>query len=67
MEFTLTGEERDLVLQILQERHREMLREIARTDRHEFKLTLQKNERLLDSVLSRLQTWRPEGEPALYG
>lgn len=55
MELILTTEEKDLVMGILEERHRELLREISRTDRHEFKLVLRKNEKLLESVVNKLR------------
>jgi len=55
MELTLNAEEQELLLAILEQRHRELLKEITHTDHHEFKQTLRKNERLLDSVLRRLR------------
>lgn len=55
MELTLSIEERDLLLNILEERHRELLNEIWHTDNHEFKQYLRRNEQLLESVVSRLQ------------
>jgi hypothetical protein len=55
MELILTAEEKELVMGILEERHRELLREISRTDRHEFKLVLRKNEKLLESVVNKLR------------
>ena len=56
MELILTTEEKELVMSILEERHRELLREMSRTDRHEFKLVWRKNEKLLESVLNKLRT-----------
>lgn len=55
MELILTAEEKELLMGILEERHRELLREISRTDRHEFKLVLRKNEKLLESVVNKLR------------
>ena len=55
MELTLTTDEQELLLGILGKRHRELQKEIAHTDHHEFKLALRKNEKLLESILSRLQ------------
>jgi hypothetical protein len=55
MEVTITPEEMELLLEILEEHHRELLREIARTSHHEFKLVLRKKEKLLESVLLRLR------------
>lgn len=63
MELTLTVEERDLVLEILSQRHRELLREISHTDHHEFKLALRKKEQLLDSVVNHLRVMQPAMEP----
>ena len=55
MELILNTEEQELLLSILEQRYRELLKEISHTDHHEFRQTLRKNERLLDSVLSRLR------------
>jgi hypothetical protein len=55
MELILTTEEEGLLLDILERRHRELLKEISHTDHHEFKLALRKNEKLLESILSRLR------------
>jgi len=63
MELTLTVEERELVLEILGQRHRELLREISHTDHHEFKLALRKKEKLLDSVENRVRALQPALEP----
>jgi Lon protease-like protein len=63
MELTLTIEECELVLEILGERHRALLREIAHTDHREFKLLLLKREKLLESVENRLRVMQPALEP----
>ena len=63
MELTLTVEERELVLEVLGQRHRELLREISRTDHHEFKLALRNKEKLLDSVENRVRAMQPALEP----
>jgi len=55
MELILSTEEHQLLLDILEQRHRELLKEISHTDHHEFKLALRKNEKLLESILSRLR------------
>lgn len=55
MDVTITPEEMDLLIEILEEHHRELLREISRTSHHDFKLVLRKKERLLESVLLRLR------------
>jgi hypothetical protein len=55
MELTLSMEEQELLLSILEHRHRELLKEIAHTDHHEFKQGLRRKEKLLDSLLGRLR------------
>jgi hypothetical protein len=55
MELTLTCEENELLLEILQERYRDLQKEIRRTDHHEFKLVLKNKEILLESVLNKLK------------
>lgn len=52
MELTLNTEEQELLVSILDQRHRELLKEIAHTDHREFKQGLRKNEKRLDSLLS---------------
>jgi hypothetical protein len=51
--LTLSDEERELLFEILEERHDALLREIWHTDHRDFKLVLQKKERVLNSLLSR--------------
>jgi hypothetical protein len=63
MELTLTTEEWELLLEVLSERHRALLREISHTDHREFKLALLKREKLLDSVVNRLRIMQPALEP----
>jgi hypothetical protein len=55
MELTLNTEEQRLLLSIIDRRHQEMLNEIAHTDNREFKQELRKDEKLLDSLLSRVR------------
>ena len=55
MELILNTEEQELLLSILEQRHRELLKEISHTDHHEFKQSLRKNERLIESILSHLR------------
>jgi len=55
MEFTLTSEEHELVLRILEQHHRGLLKEIWRTDHRDFKLALWKDEKMLESVVNRLR------------
>jgi hypothetical protein len=51
--LTLSAEERELLFEILEERHRTLLREIWHTDHRDFKVALQKKEKVLESLLSR--------------
>jgi len=51
--LTLSDEERDLVQEILEERHRILLLEISHTDHLHFKTVLRKKADLLESVLNR--------------
>lgn len=55
MDLILTAEERELLLTILEQRHRELQTEISHTDHHEFKVLLHRHEELLESMLSRLR------------
>jgi hypothetical protein len=55
MELMLTPEERELLTSILEQRQRELFKEISHTDHQKFKETLRKNEKLLESILSRLR------------
>jgi hypothetical protein len=61
MELTLTSSERELLLEILKEHHHELFREICRTDHREFKSVLKSKEKLLESVISKLEIVREEG------
>ena len=63
MELTLTVEEWELLLEILDERHSALLREISHTDHREFKIALRKREKLLESVVNRLRDMQPAWEP----
>jgi hypothetical protein len=51
MELTLTVEERELVLEILGQRHRELQREISHRAHREFRLALRKKRRSFSSLL----------------
>ena len=53
-ELILNEEERELISEILEERHRTLLIEIAHTDHHHFKVILKKKAELLELVLGRL-------------
>ena len=51
MELHLTSDQRQLLEEILEERHRELLREIAHTDHQHFKEVLRKKAKALESIL----------------
>src|SRR5215471_18278029 len=55
MELTLTPQEYELLLRILEQHHHQLLKEIWHTDSREFKLALQTDEKQLDSVLDRMR------------
>lgn len=54
MEISFTPEERELLIDVLEERERELLREISRATHNEFKSALRKNETVLQSAISKL-------------
>lgn len=56
MELTLTSDERELLLEVLEGRQRELLREIARANHYQFKIALKNNERLLENLLGKLRS-----------
>ena len=60
MELILTDEERDFLLNTLEQRRRELLNEIAHTDRREFKQGLRRDEELVESLVCRLERVRQE-------
>lgn len=55
MELTLTSEEHELLLRILERHHQGLLKEIWHTDHREFRLALRDDEKLLESLLNRLR------------
>jgi hypothetical protein len=46
-------------MEVLEERHRTLLRELAHTDHRDFKLILKNNAKLLESILNKLETVEP--------
>ena len=60
MELKLTPVESKFLKETLQERHRDLLREIAKTDHHEFKVALRSKAVVLEELLRKLT----EGERA---
>ena len=59
MELILSSEEGKFLMEVLEERHRALLREIAHTDHRDFKLILKNNAKLLESILNKLETVEP--------
>jgi len=59
MELTLTTAEGEFLLEILEEHHRELFREIAGTDHREFRSVLKHKERLLESVVNKFEMLQP--------
>ena len=55
MELTLSNEEQEFLLTMMEQRQRELWEEIAHTDRREFKEGLRRNEKLLESLVDRLR------------
>ena len=55
MQLLLTTEEHELLSEILEHRLREMQKEISHTDHREFKLELRRREKLIESMLNRIQ------------
>lgn len=55
MELTLSTEEQQLLLDILEQRHRDLLKEISHTAHRDFRQGLRKKEQLLESMMSRLR------------
>ncbi len=61
LEVELTASERELLLTILEDHDRELLREISHTDRHGFKLTLKEDAECVEAILIKLRAARPAG------
>jgi hypothetical protein len=54
MMVELTTNERNLLVRVLEERHRQLERELWRTDHHHFKDLLREEQKSLEQVLARL-------------
>lgn len=65
MELILTAEEHELLITMLEQRHRELMKEIWHTDHRQFKELLQRQERLIESMLTRLRTHPVETAPTM--
>jgi hypothetical protein len=59
MELRLTEAEHGLLVQVLEERQVHFLHEIAKTDHHEFKHSLQRRCELLERILEKLKSHAP--------
>lgn len=59
MQPAFSPTERELLLEILEEHHRELFREIARTKHHDFKHVLKQKEQLLESIVHKLELYQP--------
>ncbi len=55
MEIAITTEEKELLIEILQERRDTFLREISRADNRDFKELLRRKEQLVESLLDRVR------------
>ena len=56
MELTLSAQEHQLLETVLEARYRVLQKEIAHTDHREFKQTLRDNEKIIESILTRIRT-----------
>ena len=59
MQLQLTDPERELMIQILSHRYRDLLHEVSKTSRRSFKHMLIEDERMLEIVLSKLGAREP--------
>jgi len=55
MEIAITTEEKELLIEILQERRDLFLREISRADNRDFKNLLRRKEQLVEALLNRVR------------
>jgi AAA+ ATPase superfamily predicted ATPase len=55
MELTLTVEEQEFLNRLLEQRHREILKEISHRDNREFRQVLRKNEETIEGILNQLR------------
>jgi hypothetical protein len=61
MELVLTNEEQILLSNILEQRHREILKEISHTDNREFRQNLRKTENMIENLLNHLRAATVDG------
>jgi hypothetical protein len=62
MELLLTCEEATVLMEILEENHHQLVREISRAKHREFKLALKKREELLESIVAKLKATQTQEE-----
>ena len=55
MELRLTDHEKQLLLEILQERHSNLIHEIARTDHRDYRHELQQRCSAIEGILKKIQ------------
>ena len=55
MELLLTAEEHEYLVTILEQCHRQLMNEIWHTEHRDFKELLRRQEKLLESIVSRLR------------
>ncbi len=55
MELRLTDKEHELLLEVLQEHHKHLLREIAKADHHEFKMALRHRCDALEGIMHKVR------------
>lgn len=54
MDLQLTPEERELLRELIQERHRDLILEIARTDHHHFRQVLRTKQKVMEQLLEKV-------------
>lgn len=59
MNINLTDEQAEVMREVLEQGYRELLLEIARSEHHEFTVTLRHREQLLKSILEKLGALQP--------
>jgi len=59
MELILSSTEREFLLEVLEEHHRALLRELSRTKHHEFKHVLKNKEKLLEAIINKVEQPQP--------
>lgn len=55
MELILTTEQRSFLANVLEQRHRELLKEISHTDNRQFRQVLRNNEKMIEDLLGQLR------------